>query len=97
MLKDLTGIGGMPKLEMLYVADNEIETLEGMGDLPKLRRLHLRKNKISQVVGERLPSFPRLEYLNLRENEALAEPSALVGLNKYPKLHNLNILGNNLG
>lgn len=58
----------MPKLEELYLANNNIAALNGYEGLPALRILHMRRNKIEKIDDE-FPELPALEYLNLRSNK----------------------------
>lgn len=66
--KSLAPFKNMPKLEELYLSDNNIGALTGYENLPKLRKLHLRHNKIEKIEEE-LVELPALEYLNLRTNK----------------------------
>eukprot|EP00161_Ancyromonas_sigmoides_P004085 TRINITY_DN1404_c0_g1_i3.p1 TRINITY_DN1404_c0_g1~~TRINITY_DN1404_c0_g1_i3.p1 ORF type:complete len:263 (-),score=25.31 TRINITY_DN1404_c0_g1_i3:39-827(-) len=48
-LKDLTGIEGLAKLELLDLADNDLTSLAPLIDLPNLRTLHLPNNRLSSL------------------------------------------------
>mmetsp|Transcript_12139 Transcript_12139/g.16476 ORF Transcript_12139/g.16476 Transcript_12139/m.16476 type:complete len:160 (+) Transcript_12139:102-581(+) len=65
--KSLAPFKVMPKLEELYLAQNNIVALAGWESLPALKILHLRRNKIEKV-DEELPPLDELIYLNLRHN-----------------------------
>lgn len=67
--KNLVPFKAMPKLEKLFLANNNIGTLTGCEGLEKLKFLHLRRNKIAKIEEEGLPELPSLEYLNLRSNQ----------------------------
>jgi Leucine-rich repeat (LRR) protein len=67
--KSIAVFKNMPKLEELWLANNNIGSLVGADGLPSLRKLHLRHNKIEKIEEEGLPELPALEYLNLRTNK----------------------------
>ena len=67
--KTIAVFKNMPKLEELWVANNNIGSLVGADGLPSLKKLHLRHNKIEKIEEEGLPELPALEYLNLRTNK----------------------------
>jgi len=81
----------MPKLEELYLSNNNITTLIGIENVPMLKKLHLRHNKIEKIEEEGLPELPALEYLNLRTNK-LATMEELVRLFQYTTMMDINVL-----
>ncbi|CAG7718493.1 unnamed protein product [Allacma fusca] len=65
LITSLDGVS-LPKLENLYVAGNQLQSLAGIENCPMLKVVHARHNMISH-----LPDFiklPNLEYINLRNN-----------------------------
>ena len=50
----------MPKLEELYLSNNNISSLIGLEGVPELKKLHLRHNKIEKIEEEGLPELPAL-------------------------------------
>jgi Leucine-rich repeat (LRR) protein len=67
--KTIAVFKNMPKLEELYIANNNISSLVGLDGVPNLKRLHIRHNKIEKIEEEGLPELAMLEYLNLRTNK----------------------------
>ena len=91
--KSLATFKNCPRLEELYLAQNQINTLSGWeGTLPALKRLHLRRNKIVQI-DEELQELPELVYLNLRHN-AIDSMEQAVRVFQFPKLTDLNMINN---
>lgn len=90
--KTLAQFKAMPKLEILYGAQNAFTALAGWEGLTGLKRLHLRRNKIEKV-DEELAALEQLEYLNLRANK-LASMEQLERLFKNPQLTDLSVLNN---
>jgi len=82
----------MPKLEVLYAAQNQFTALSGWDGMPALKRLHLRRNKIEKVDEELVP-LEALEYLNLRANK-VAAMDQLERLFKNPAIKDINVLNN---
>lgn len=80
----------MPKLEELYLANNNITGLAGYDGLTALKKLHLRRNKIDKIEEE-LPELPALEYLNLRSNK-IPDMKNLVNLFQFKTLVDLNVI-----
>jgi Leucine-rich repeat (LRR) protein len=75
--KNMIPFKNMPKLEELYLANNQISALNGFEGLTSLKKLHLRKNKIDKI-DEELPEMPALEYLNLRSNKIANKETMLL-------------------
>ena len=69
----------MPKLQELYIQNNNISSLVGIEGVSELKILNVRHNKIEKIEDEGLPELPALEYLNLRTNK-LATMDDLVRL-----------------
>lgn len=90
--KSLGQFKAMPKLEILYGAQNAFTALQGWEGLTGLKRLHLRRNKIEKV-DEELAPLESLEYLNLRANK-LAAMEQLERLFKNPNLLDISVLNN---
>lgn len=90
--KSLAQFKAMPKLEILYAAQNQFTALVGWEGMPAIKRLHLRRNKIEKV-DEELPPAESLEYLNLRANKIGAQDQ-LERLFKNPMLKDINVLNN---
>jgi len=88
--KSFAPFKNMPKLEELYLANNNLVALNGYEGLPALKRLHLRRNKIEKIEDE-IPELPALEYLNLRSNK-IPNMESLVKLLQYPALSDLNVI-----
>lgn len=80
----------MPKLEELYLANNNITALNGYEGLGALKILHLRRNKIEKIDDE-MPELPALEYLNLRSNK-IPNMENLVKLFVFPNLKDINVI-----
>ena len=80
----------MPKLEELYLANNNNSSLNGYEGLGSLRILHLRRNKIDKIDDE-IPELPALEYLNLRSNK-IPDMKNLEKLFVFPNLKDINVI-----
>ena len=76
--KSLSQFKAMPKLEILYAANNQFTALSGWDGMTALKRLHLRRNKIEKVDEELVP-LEALEYINLRANK-------LAGMDQFERL-----------
>jgi protein phosphatase 1 regulatory subunit 7 len=92
-LSNLTGLKSMPRLEELYLCENSIAVFDALEELTSLKRLHLRKNNVSILDEEKMPDFPELLYLNLREN-TLKDVAKTVGMKKYGKLQKIVVSEN---
>lgn len=66
--KSLGAFKAMPKLEQLYMANNQVTVIGGWELMPALKVLHLRRNKIEKIDEEFLP-LEALEKINLRANK----------------------------
>ena len=82
----------MPKLEQLYMANNQVTVLSGWEGLSALTKLHLRRNKIEKI-DEELPPLESLEYINLRANK-ISSGETLEKLFKNPNLRDINVVNN---
>ena len=60
----LEGLSSLPKLEELYVAENQLLDMKGLENCSTLKTLHLRRNKVSSLMD--FSGLPNLEYLNVR-------------------------------
>lgn len=80
----------MPKLEELYLANNNLTALAGYEGLPALKILHMRRNKIEKIEDE-IPELPALEYLNLRSNK-IPNMENLVKLFQYTSIKDINVI-----
>lgn len=65
-ITDLRPLSGLKKLQILVLADNEIENLWLLSDLPKLTILDLQNNQIKDIGS--LPFIPNLSWVNLKNN-----------------------------
>ena len=91
--KNLSNFKNCPKLEELYLAQNNISSLGGCeGGLPSLKRLHVRRNKIA-TIDEELPEMPELEYVNLRHNN-LETLETCFKIFQFPKVIDISIINN---
>jgi Leucine-rich repeat (LRR) protein len=88
--KNFAPFKNMPKLEELYLANNNIAALSGYEGLASLRVLHLRRNKIEKIDDE-LPELPALEYLNLRSNK-IPNMENLAKIFAFPNLRDINVI-----
>lgn len=90
--KSLNQFKAMPKLEQLYMANNQVTVLSGWEGLSALKKLHLRRNKIEKI-DEELPPLESLEYINLRANK-ISSIETLEKLFKNPNLRDINVVNN---
>jgi Leucine-rich repeat (LRR) protein len=90
--KTLAPFKNMPKLEELYIANNNISSLIGIEGVPALKKLHLRHNKIEKIEEEGLPELPALEYLNMRTNKVANIEDLSRLFPAFPTIKDLNIL-----
>lgn len=90
--KSLSQFKAMPKLEVLYAANNAFTVLQGWDGLTALKRIHLRRNKIEKIDDELVP-LESLEYINLRANK-LSGMDQLEKLFKNPAVKDINVLNN---
>ena len=87
---DLAGMEQLASLQILDLADNEIEDLSPLSGLTQLQMLDLEHNRIRDLSP--LAALPRLQSLILNHNE-IEDVSPLVGL---PVLASAELLGNPL-
>lgn len=88
--KNFNVFKNMPKLEELYLANNNIAQLAGFEGLTSLKILHLRRNKIEKIDDE-LPELPAIKYINLRSNK-IPDMENLLKLFTYASLKDLNVI-----
>ncbi|KAJ3041150.1 Leucine-rich repeat-containing protein 23 [Rhizophlyctis rosea] len=84
-LSSLASIG-CPKLQRLYIANNNITSLNALHDKPALTLLHMRSNKVKNLDG--VGEAKALNYLNLRSNQ-IENPAEL---DKLIPLQNLKAI-----
>ncbi|RKP03245.1 hypothetical protein CXG81DRAFT_3667, partial [Caulochytrium protostelioides] len=77
-----------PKLEKLYAAKNELESLSDLGAAPHLTVLHLRENAITSLAG--LENAPKLARLNLRGNR-INDVAALDALTALQEIKSITL------
>lgn len=82
-LKDITAIGSLTKLRVLYLARNSISNISALKKLSDLELLSLNGNQL--VYINTLSSLPNLRELYLRENKIIN----INALNKLIKLETL--------
>mmetsp|Transcript_36974 Transcript_36974/g.93251 ORF Transcript_36974/g.93251 Transcript_36974/m.93251 type:complete len:394 (-) Transcript_36974:157-1338(-) len=83
-LSRIDHLKGLPRLETLYLYDNQIEALEGLSALPSLTHLYLQDNHISHITG--LGALTNLQKLYLAGNQIRCV-SGLRGLLNLEELH----------
>ena len=82
----------MPRLEELYLSNNNISSMIGIEGVPVLKKLHLRHNKIEKIEEEGLPELPALEYLNLRTNKLAAMEDLFRLFGAFATIKDINVL-----
>jgi len=68
-LKDLQGLGNMPKLKELIISENEITSILHLNNVPSLIKLSMRQNLMDKLSFPRLPA---LEELNIEANKVMS-------------------------
>lgn len=91
-IKSLAVFKNMPRLEELYVQNNNISTLVGLEGVPELRKLNIRHNKIEKIEEEGLPELPNLQYLNLRTNRVPSLDDVFRLFENFKTLTDINLL-----
>ncbi len=67
------------KLESIYCAQNNIESLNKIPQLEQLKTLHIRDNSLRYLIG--INKFKQLKYFNIRKNR-LSKYEDLISLLK---------------
>jgi len=91
-LKNIPGeLFKLSNLEILYIDQNEIETIPpSISNLTKLRELYLFNNKI-KILPDEMFKLPNLEIIDLSSNEIEAIPPSISSSTKLKELY----IGNN--
>lgn len=84
-LKDITSIGSLTKLRVLYLQRNAISDIQVLKKLTKLEILSLNGNKLTTISG--LSALTNLRELYLRENQL----TSVTALSKLSKLEILEL------
>jgi len=90
--KSMAPFKNMPKLEELFLANNNISSLVGLEGLSALKVLHVRHNKIEKIEEEGIAEIPTLEVLNLRTNKIADLENLFRLFTVYPSVKKLNFL-----
>ncbi|CAL8333284.1 unnamed protein product [Boreogadus saida] len=96
LIYKLENLGSLEKLCTLNVSNNYIQTIENIDCLPELGSLQIAHNKLETVGDiEHLRGCLAISVLDMSHN-LLSDPEILAVLESMPRLHVLNLMGNNV-
>ncbi len=82
-LTNLSGIKGLPNLEILVAIFHQIKSIRELASLPKLKSLFLNNNLIESLKGiEELDKMEML-YVNVNQIESIEEVKQLTNLKEF--------------
>lgn len=94
-LSKIENIQFCENLEKIYGAQNKFENLDELRTLLQLEIIHMRENKITEILTvDRMDEwFPRLTYLNLRQNY-ISNQKNIIKVICFQNLNSFNFLNN---
>uniref|UniRef100_A0A8C4YU20 Dynein assembly factor 1, axonemal n=1 Tax=Gadus morhua TaxID=8049 RepID=A0A8C4YU20_GADMO len=96
LIYKLENLGSLEKLCTLNVSNNYIQTIENIACLPELGSLQIAHNKLETMGDiEHLRGCLSISVLDMSHN-LLSDPEILAVLESMPRLHVLNLMGNNV-
>ncbi|OWZ21708.1 putative LRR protein [Phytophthora megakarya] len=81
-------------LEVLWVNDNQIQTLDGLDGCFRLKQLYAQNNCIQSLDDSSLPHFKFLQELRLYDNKLKDLQATLEILTRLSRLRDLDLFGN---
>ncbi|NWR36583.1 DAAF1 factor, partial [Tachuris rubrigastra] len=94
LIEKIENLEPLQKLDSLNISNNYIRTIENLSCLKVLQTLQVAHNKLQTVEDiQHLQECPSISVLDLSYN-SLSDPSIVTVLETMPRLHVLNLMGN---